>query len=188
MPGIYPEGHGKNAAPHSQNSSRPLIPAIHVSSSPCFDTPALTPDFCQLVAGLASWDIRDAYPPRLPLEAGRFSPGENMRVRGSRHLPHLSPRGEQWDCLHSSLAASLPTPPNSSRGTRRSRTHSRLEMTVLQPGPTRLTSSLHLHRMTQDLSNKSFSVLKILSRRPDSARLADLCPDVYILGLNLDPD
>ena len=40
-----------------------------------------------------------------------------------------------------------------------------------------LTSSQHLHRTTQDLSNESFSVPKILSRRPDSARLADLCPD-----------
>ncbi|KAK7797793.1 hypothetical protein U0070_015672 [Myodes glareolus] len=83
LPGMYPEGHEKSTAAHSQNSSRPLIPAIHISSSPCFDTHALTPDFCQLVAGPASWDIQDAYPPQLPLEAGRrFSPGGNIRVRG----------------------------------------------------------------------------------------------------------
>ncbi|KAM7318875.1 hypothetical protein ACRRTK_021987 [Alexandromys fortis] len=35
----------------------PTHTCIHASSSPCFDTPALTPDFCQLVAGLASWEI-----------------------------------------------------------------------------------------------------------------------------------
>lgn len=62
--------------------------------------PMLTPDFCQLVASLDSWDIPDADAQDLPLQAGkRFSPGGAFGFGDPRHRCQLGWQGF-YVCLH----------------------------------------------------------------------------------------
>lgn len=56
--------------------------------------PTLTPDFCQLVADLDSWDIPNADPQDLPFQAGkRFSPGGAFGCGDPEHRCQLARQG-----------------------------------------------------------------------------------------------